>query len=158
MILSISDVFWSGVGAQVTVDGSVLAVLNIPPALLLIEEIPVKVLLLWVIILVSPLFPPLVDVVENLLWSSLDVAVDDVGKFMARDVAAVADDFDFIVDFNSNCNSSHLTVSKAAYISFSSLMWAIDVESWRRGNILDIYDNYLLINCLLFLFVCSFLI
>lgn len=69
MILSISDVFCSGVGAHVTVEGSVLAVeLNTPVN----EDMPVKVFVLCDIMLVNPLVAA-DDVVEN-LWSSLDDA------------------------------------------------------------------------------------
>lgn len=96
MIRSISVLFWSGVGAHVTVDGSVFAVV-------LSEESPV--MLLWCDMIPES---PLAAVVYLLEWSILDVAgvldviwlglLDGLGR----------------TDFSSNCNSSHLTVSNAA--------------------------------------------
>lgn len=113
MIRSISVVFWSGVGAHVTDDGSVFEVtLWIP----LSDERPVMLLLLCDMMPESPVLrlfcmSALAAVVYLLVWSSLDdeweVAVDCiwVGRF---------DGLVFTVDFSSNCNSSHLTFSNAA--------------------------------------------
>lgn len=109
MIRSISELFWSGVGAHVTVDVSVFGI-DVgwckPP---LIDESP-TLLVLLVIIPESP-----VDAMVYLpLCPILDVSSDDVtvdSTWLGFD----DDDLDLYVDFNSNCNSSHLTVSNAAW-------------------------------------------
>lgn len=52
MIRSISELFWSGVGAHVTLDGSVFAVVLVRP---LNDESPARLLLLCDMMPVSPL-------------------------------------------------------------------------------------------------------
>lgn len=104
MIRSISELFWSGVGAHVTVDDSAFAdVLWMP----LSDDSPVILLLLCDMMPASPL----AAVVYLLDWSSREgvweVAVDC--NWLGR-----LDGLVFTDAFSSNCNSSHLTVSNAA--------------------------------------------
>lgn len=110
MIRSISELFWSGVGAHVTVDGSVFGadiVWCSPPPL--IDDSPILLVLLAMILdrpadaIVYLLLtcPMLVDSSDDVV-DSIRLGFDD-------------DDLDLYDDFNSNCNSSHLTVSNAAW-------------------------------------------
>lgn len=105
MIRSISVVFWSGVGAHVTLgpdDGSVFtAVLS--------DESP-TMLLLWCDMMPGS---PLAAVVYLLDWSSL-ADEDDVWEVIVDCIWLGREDGLGRTDFSSNCNSSHLTVSNAA--------------------------------------------
>lgn len=112
IIRSISELFWSGVGAHVTVDGSAFDT-DIGWCKPLIDDKPTLLLVLFVMILDMA-----VDAIVYLLLCPKldDVNNDDVilGSIIcSRDFDD--DDLVLYVDFNSNCNSSHLTVSNAAW-------------------------------------------
>lgn len=129
MIRSISELFWSGVGAHVTVDDSVFAVVLWMP---LSDDSPVMLLLLCDMMPVIPL----VAVVYLLAGSSREdvweVTVDCICEGRLDGLVLTA-------DFSSNCNSSHLTFSNAAcFRSFNKSFGKLKFDYIQHARIIKV--------------------